>query len=161
MVAFENEDGSERTPGYLKLLKKFVEILPEDSKLPNRINVCFAEACDAALFVKPEITWRGGLLCKTGVTTTFEDGFEATPAERILVVPYTSGVPEHFEDVTMVFEQWWSPLRPYQEAAANTWPAMLNDDSIPAYSNNSLDRARISGLSADAPWVFHKLHGFV
>jgi hypothetical protein len=105
MVPFKNENGSNRTPGYLKLLKGMVEILPENSKRPNRIKICLAEACNAALFVKPEITWRGGLLCKTGVTATFDEGYEDTPAERILTVPYMSSVPEHLEEVIIVFEQ--------------------------------------------------------
>ena len=138
-----------------------VKIWPEDSKRPNRINVCFANACATALCVKPEITWRRGMLCKTGVTATFNEGFETTPAERILTVPYISGVPKHLKDVKIVFEQGWNPLRPYQEAAANAWPAMLDDDSIPAYTKHSMDRARISGLSVDALWVFNKFLGFV
>ena len=138
-----------------------VTILPENSKRPNRMNVCVAKACDAALFVKPDIKWRGGLLCKTGITATFNEGFEHTPAERILTVPYTSSIPEHVEEVIIVFEQWWSPLRPYQDAANAAWPALLNDESIPAYSTNSMNRARIAGLAVDALWVFQKLWGFV
>jgi len=157
MVPVQNEDGSARTPGYVKLLKKVVTILPENSKRPNRINVGIAKACDAALFARPDVTWRGGLLCKTGVTATFNEGFEDTPAERILTIPYTSSIPEHLEEVIIVCEQWWSPLRAYQDAANAVWPALLNDESIPAYSANSMNRARIAGLSVDALWVLYRL----
>jgi len=161
LVAVKNEDGSARTVGYVKLLKRYVHVLPENSSRPNRLNVYLVLACDASALVNPDLTWRGGILCKTGATATFNEGFEQAPTERVLTVPYTSGVTEIVEPVVMVLQQWWSPLRPSQEAAQRALPYQLEDGTIQAYTQHSMDRLRLAGLSAFSLWMYQKFDNFL
>ena len=94
VVAKLNEDDSERTDGYVMLLKKFVQILAEDSPRPNRISVTLLKACDGTCVSLPDpTTWGGGVWCTSGSAVAFDTDSAGT-TERVLTVPYKSATPQ-------------------------------------------------------------------